>query len=83
MKKYSLIIKVKFKPGVLDPQGETIKNALLNLGYSSISNVSTGKMFKVEIEAKSQAEALKTAREAADRLLANTVIEDFEVETLT
>lgn len=80
MKKYSLIIKVKFKSGVLDPQGETIKNALLNLGYSGIANVSTGKMFKVELEANSKAEALKTAKEAADRLLANTVIEDFEVE---
>jgi len=80
MPKYKAIIEVKFKPGVLDPQGETIKNALLNLNYSGINSVSTGKLFKVELEAKTIKEAKATAESIADKLLANTVIENFTVE---
>jgi len=80
MTSYSIRIEVKFKPGVLDPQGETIKHALLNLDYSGVESVKTGKLFIVDLDAESADEALQTARELADKLLANTVIENFEVE---
>jgi phosphoribosylformylglycinamidine synthase len=80
MNSYNIRIEVKFKPGVLDPQGETIKHALLNLDYSTVESVKTGKLFRVTLAAQSADEALNTARELADKLLANTVIEDFTAE---
>jgi len=82
MTNYVVKIEVKFKPGVLDPQGETIKNALSNLNYSGIESVKTGKLFNVSLEAGSVDEALNIARDLADKLLANTVIEDYEVNIL-
>jgi len=80
MKNYTARIEVKFKAGVLDPQGVTIKNALLNLDYKTIEKVATGKLFWVDLLSKSKADALKEANSLADKLLANTVIENFEVE---
>jgi len=80
MRKFTAKIEVKFKAGVLDPQGETIKHALLNLNYSDIESVKTGKLFWVELESESIASARKTVKELSDKLLANPVIEDFEVE---
>ena len=80
MAKYTAKIEVKFKPGVLDPQGETIKNALFNLGYCNIESVKTGKIFWVEIQSANAEKAGQTAHELTGRLLANPVIEDFEVE---
>ena len=80
MRKFAAKIEVKFKTGVLDPQGETIKHALLNLNYTDVESVKTGKLFWVELESESIAGARKTVKELSDRLLANPVIEDFEVE---
>ncbi|MCP4581356.1 MAG: phosphoribosylformylglycinamidine synthase subunit PurS [candidate division Zixibacteria bacterium] len=80
MANFNIRIEVKFKSGVLDPQGETIKHALQNLDYPGIESVKTGKLFRVGLDAESAENALQTARELADKLLANTVIEDFEVE---
>jgi phosphoribosylformylglycinamidine synthase PurS subunit len=80
MAAYKVKIEVKFKPGVLDPQGETIKNALLNLDYKGVESVKTGKIFRVQLEAESSKKALDSARSLADKLLANPVIEDFTAE---
>jgi phosphoribosylformylglycinamidine synthase subunit PurS len=73
-------VEVKFKQGVLDPQGETIKNSLGNLGFLGIKSVSTGKMFSVQLETDSLQRAKEIAIELADKLLANPVIEIFTVE---
>jgi phosphoribosylformylglycinamidine synthase len=81
MAKYITKIEVKFKPGVLDPQGETIKHALFNLGYRNVETVRTGKLFWVELEAEEVENALQTAGQVANKLLANPIIEDFEVES--
>jgi len=80
MGKYRAKVEVNFKIGVLDPQGETIRRALMNLGYKQIGSVKTGKLSWVDIEAESTAKARQTVKELADRLLANPVIEDFAVE---
>lgn len=80
MPDYVVKIEVRYKAGVLDPQGETIKNALLSLNYSGVKSVSTGKMFELRLAAASSKKALSTALEMADRLLANPVIEDFSAE---
>ncbi len=80
MPQYKVRIEVKFKPGVLDPQGVTIKNALHNLDYTGVESVSTGKVFRVTLEAQSRKQAIATAEELADKLLANTVIEQYSAE---
>lgn len=77
--KFQTNVKVSLKEGVLDPQGQTIGNALTDLGFNDIIKVITGKIFILEIEAESEAEAKKVASDAADKLLANPVIEKFEI----
>ena len=75
-------IKVNLKEGVLDPQGETIGRALRDLGFGNILKTSTGKMFRLEIDADTEADARSIAADAATKLLANPVIERFEVEVV-
>jgi len=78
--KYSVIVRILLKDGVLDPQGETIGRALQDLEFDSVSKVSTGKLFRLEINAETEADARKVAGDAASRLLANPVIERYEIE---
>ena len=80
--KFIANIRVVLKDGVLDPQGETIGRALHDLGYSAILKTSTGKLFRLEIEADTEAEAKRIAGEAASKLLANPIIERYEVEVV-
>jgi phosphoribosylformylglycinamidine synthase subunit PurS len=75
-------IQVILKEGVLDPQGVTIGRALHELGFDSVIKISTGKLFKLEIEAETEADARKIAGEAAAKLLANPIIERYEVEVV-
>lgn len=70
-------ILVSFKDSVLDPQGQTVKNTLHTLGYSSIKDVRQGKVFELELEGISKKEAEKIIPEISDKVLANPVIEKF------
>jgi phosphoribosylformylglycinamidine synthase len=78
--KFSVSVRVILKDGVLDPQGETIGRALRDLGFDSVARTSTGKIFKLDIDAETEADARRIAGEAASKLLANPVIERYEVE---
>lgn len=80
--RYLANIRVLLKEGVLDPQGETIGRALRDLGFESVIRTSTGKIFKMEIDAETEADAKKIASDAASKLLANPVIERYEIEVL-
>ena len=71
-------IFVTLKSGVLDPQGQAIHGALGALGFDGVSSVRQGKVFDIELGDSRDAEARLTAM--CERLLANTVIEDFRVE---
>jgi phosphoribosylformylglycinamidine synthase len=73
-------IIVTLKSGVLDPQGKAIEGALAQLGLAGIAGVRQGKVFDLDIEASSVRDAEKIAAKAAEKLLANTVIENFRVE---
>jgi phosphoribosylformylglycinamidine synthase len=73
---------VTLKPSVFDPQGTTVAEALHTLGYAAIRDVRQGKYFELEVDASSAADARLLAEQAADRLLANTVIESFRVEVV-
>ena len=71
---------VTLKPSVFDPQGTTVTDALHTLGYASVRDVRQGKYFELDIDATSTDEARRLASEAADKLLANPVIESYRVE---
>lgn len=75
-------VVVRLKPEVLDPQGVTIAKALNNLGYDGVSDLRSGKVFDIEIEADSAADAEARLHEMAKELLANPVIENYEVRLL-
>jgi len=75
-------VTVTLKPGILDPQGKAIEGALRSLGIDSVASVRQGKVFDIEIEGSDRAKAEATLKEAADKLLANTVIENYRVEVL-
>ncbi|WP_240746787.1 phosphoribosylformylglycinamidine synthase subunit PurS [Cryptosporangium phraense] len=74
-----VVVDVMLKPEILDPQGQAIANALPSLGFSSIASVRQGKRFEVELSGEATEEALEEVRRAASTLLANPVIEDYEV----
>jgi phosphoribosylformylglycinamidine synthase len=75
-------ILVSFKESVLDPQGQTVKNALITLGYHFIKDVRQGKVFEIELQGISKTEAQKVIPEIADKVLANPIIEKFSCEIL-
>ena len=71
---------VTLKNGVLDPQGKAIGNALHGLGFSKIGEVRQGKVIDIELGEKDEARAKATLKDMCERLLANTVIEKYEIE---
>jgi phosphoribosylformylglycinamidine synthase len=71
-------VLVRPKDGILDPQGEAIRQALSTLGYPA-NSVRAGRLFDVELDVSDPAEAERIGREAADRVLANGLIEGYEV----
>lgn len=73
---------VTLKTGILDPQGKAIEGALRTLGVEGVASVRQGKIFDIEVETADKAEAEKLLKQAADKLLANTVIENYSVEVV-
>ena len=71
---------VTLKPSVFDPQGTTVSDALHTLGYAAVTDVRQGKYFELDIDVRSADEARRVASEAADKLLANPVIESYRIE---
>jgi phosphoribosylformylglycinamidine synthase len=75
-------VTVTLKSGVLDPQGKAIEGALRSLGVQGVASVRQGKVFDIELEAGDKARAEAALKEAADKLLANTVIENYRIEVV-
>ena len=73
-------VTVTLKDGVLDPQGKAIEHALHNLGYANVADLRVGKIMYFDLDAPDVAQGRAQAEEMARRLLANTVIERFDVE---
>jgi phosphoribosylformylglycinamidine synthase len=73
-------VTVQLKPTVLDAQGATVQSALHNLGYSNVRGVRVGKSILLELDEGDDLES--QVREMCDRLLANPVIESYQVEVL-
>ncbi len=71
---------VTLKSGILDPQGKAIEGALRSLGVDGVTSVRQGKVFEIEVAGDDRAGVEAVLKQAADRLLANTVIENYRVE---
>ena len=82
MTKFELQILVKLKRGVLDPQGKATAGALGTMGFEGVSNVRIGKVMDVWLEAEDEKSAIEQAEAMCEKLLANTVIEDYEVDKI-
>ena len=75
-------VTVTLKAGILDPQGKAIEGALKSLGLVGVASVRQGKVFDIEIEGADRAKAESALKAAAEKLLANMVIENYRVELL-
>lgn len=72
-------VTVTLKNGVLDPQGKAIEGALGALGFDSIGHVRQGKVFDLQIETADKAKAEADLKAMCEKLLANTVIENYTI----
>jgi phosphoribosylformylglycinamidine synthase PurS subunit len=71
---------VTLKSGVLDPQGKAIEGALKSLAIDGLKSVRQGKIFDIEIDGEDRAAAHRRLSEACERLLANTIVENYAIE---
>jgi phosphoribosylformylglycinamidine synthase len=75
-------VTVTLRSGILDPQGKAIEGALKSLGVDGVASVRQGKVFDIELEGSDRARAEATLKEAAEKLLANTVIENYRIDVV-
>ena len=74
-------VNIFLKEGVLDPQGKAAHHALDSLGFTGVDDVRIGKQIILKLNTNDKAEAIAEAKEMCETLLANTVIEDYTIET--
>src|SRR6185437_2969458 len=79
---FSVLVKVMPLKELLDPQGKAVMGGLRNLGMQSVNDVRIGKTIQLQVDAASAGEAKQIAEEAGKKLLANPVMEYFEVSVL-
>ncbi len=77
---YNVQIKVMLLKDLLDPQGKAVQAGLKNLGLNGVNDVRIGKHITLQIDAKSEEEAKQLADDASKKLLANPVMEFYEIE---
>ncbi len=77
------IVNIQLKPGVLDPQGKAVHHALGALGFEDVESVRIGKQIVLELRQSDAAKAREEVTRMCEELLANTVIEDYEIEILS
>ena len=75
-------VKIMPKEGVLDPQGKAIDNSLKQLGFTDVQEARQGKIVELNLDIKNEEDALALTQEMSERLLANMVIEDFEISII-
>jgi phosphoribosylformylglycinamidine synthase len=79
MKSFVIRVRVRLKDGIRDPQSEAIRTGLHRLQFTQVEEVQLEKSFDLSLKAESETQALQWGREMARSLLANRVMEDFEV----
>lgn len=73
-------VKVTLKNGVLDPQGKAIEGALSHLGFGGVGEVRQGKYFEIDLAETDKAKAEAQVKAMCEKLIANTVIENYQIE---
>jgi len=73
-------VHVTLKQGILDPQGKAIEHALDSLGFKNAANVRVGKYMELDIDEKDRAKAEAEVKKMCEKLLANTIIEEYRYE---
>jgi len=77
--KYYVYIAIERKEAILDPQGKAVGHALGTLGFSQINDTRIGKMVRLEVDAQNEESARAIGEDAAHKLLANAIMEEFSV----
>lgn len=75
-----VIVNIQLKAGVLDPQGKAVHHALSSLGFNEVGDVRIGKQIILQIDEEDKSKAEKRVTAMCEDLLANTVIENYEIE---
>ena len=73
-------VKVTLKNGILDPQGKAIEGALGSMGFAGVNGVRQGKYFEIDLAESDRAKAEATVKAMCEKLIANTVIENYAIE---
>ena len=81
--KYFVYIAIERKEAILDPQGKAVEHSLESLGFRQIENTRIGKLVRLTVDAASSDEARTVAQHAAEKLLANPIMETFSVIQIT
>ncbi len=76
---FDVEVRITPREGILDPEGETIARALRNLGYEGVERVRAGRLVNLRLEAAGAEEAREAVQAMCEELIANPVIEDYEV----
>jgi phosphoribosylformylglycinamidine synthase len=74
-----VLVTVTLKKDVLDPQGKVVRQTLKNMGYNEIENVRQGKYFEIELNVDDKNKAEKIVQEICNKLLVNTIIENYTI----
>lgn len=76
-------VLVRLKPGILDVQGAAVKRALAGLGFGELADLRIGKVVEIELEASAVDDARARVDEMCTKLLANPILEDYTIETVS
>ncbi len=79
MSRFDVEVRIKPRPGLLDPQGKAVHHALESLGYDGVSEAKVGRLIALTVEAGSESDARDRVEEMCRKLLANPVTEDFSL----
>jgi phosphoribosylformylglycinamidine synthase len=83
LNRFRLEVRVKPRPGLLDPEGKAIHHALESLGYPGVESVRVGKVIDLDLDADTPEAAVARGREMCRKLLANPVTEDFDITVVS
>jgi len=75
-------VSITLKQGILDPQGQAVQHALISLGYTGVKDVRVGKLIELELATHDRAGTEAQVKAMCERLLANTIIEEYRIELL-
>ena len=83
MSRYRVAVHIVPRRGLLDPQGKAVTDALHTLGFSAVQDVHVGRHIVLEMDASDKSSAERTTRDICQKLLANPVIEDYEIASVS